>query len=125
MSQYNIEMNSFNGSSYDQLYPQTLLSNVSNWNNSIYSKTEVDNIINSNIEDVEENLTKQLQIPNFVQYQTKRINGTMTSNSHSSSENTIAKQLFPSNTFYCYEDIIIMASGSVTMEDEKNYTKQT
>ena len=123
MATRNIQMNYYNGSSYDQLYPQTLLSNVSNWNNSIYSKSEVDNIINSNIEDVKENLTKQLQIPNFVQYQTKRINGTITSDSKSSSDKTIAKELFPSNTFYCYEDIIITASGSITMEDEKNYSK--
>ena len=47
MSQYNIEMNSFNGSSYDQLYPQTLLNNISDWANNIYSKTEIDNVLNS------------------------------------------------------------------------------
>ena len=124
MSQYNIEMNTYNGSTYDQLYPKTYLSNVLNWSNTIYSKTEVDNIINSNIENAKEDLTEQLQIPNFVQYQTKRINGTITVDSNSSSEDTISKQLFPSNTFYCYEDIIIMASGSIIMEDEKNYSKE-
>lgn len=47
MSQYNIEMNSFNGSTYDQLYPKTLLENVSNWNGSVYSKSEVDSELNS------------------------------------------------------------------------------
>ena len=41
MAQYNIEMSSYNGASYDQLYPKTLLANVSDWNNSIYSKSEV------------------------------------------------------------------------------------
>ena len=47
MSQYNIEMNSFNGSSYDQLYPQTLMNNISDWKENIYSKSETDNFINS------------------------------------------------------------------------------
>lgn len=28
MAQYNIEMNTYNGSTYDQLYPQTLLENI-------------------------------------------------------------------------------------------------
>lgn len=41
MAQYNIEMSSYNGTSYDQLYPKTLLANVSDWSNSIYSKSEV------------------------------------------------------------------------------------
>lgn len=47
MTQYNIEMNSFNGSTYDQLYPKTLLENVSNWNSSIYSKSEVDGFVSN------------------------------------------------------------------------------
>lgn len=47
MAQYNIEMNSFNGSSYDVLYPRTVLNNVTDWANSIYSKSQVDSQINS------------------------------------------------------------------------------
>ena len=47
MSTYNIEMNAYNGSSYDQLYPQTLLNNVTDWSNNVYSKTEIDNVLNS------------------------------------------------------------------------------
>ena len=124
MSQYNIEMNTYNGSTYDQLYPKTYLSNVLDWSSTIYSKTEVDNIINSNIENAKEDLIEQLQIPNFVRYQTKRINKTITANSNSSSEDIIANQLFPINTFYCYEDIIIMASGFIIMKDEKDATKK-
>ena len=41
---YNIQMNYYDGSSYQELYPRTLLSNVSDWRNSIYNKTEVDSI---------------------------------------------------------------------------------
>lgn len=47
MAQYNIEMNSYDGSQYNQLYPRTLLNNVTDWNGSIYSKSEVDSTINS------------------------------------------------------------------------------
>lgn len=47
MAQYNIEMNSFDGSQYNQLYPRTLLNNVTDWNGSIYSKSEIDSELNS------------------------------------------------------------------------------
>ena len=50
MAQYNIEMNSFNGSSYDQLYPQTLINNISNWNSVIYSKEEIDTTVLQNFQ---------------------------------------------------------------------------
>ena len=43
MAQYNIEMNSFNGSQYNQLYPRTLLNNITDWSNTLYTKTEIDN----------------------------------------------------------------------------------
>ena len=47
MAQYNIEMNSFNGSQYNQLYPQTLLNNIMDWSNTIYNKTETDGFIST------------------------------------------------------------------------------
>lgn len=56
MSTYNIEMNSYNGSTYDQLYPRTYLSNILDWTSSIYSKTEVDNLIspiNSSVSNID------------------------------------------------------------------------
>ena len=43
----NILMNYYNGNGYDELYPQTTLSNVSDWESNLYSKTEVDKIKNS------------------------------------------------------------------------------
>ena len=55
MADYNVQMQYFNGSSYDSLYPSTYLNNITNWNNSIYSKGEVDgkiNSINSNISSI-------------------------------------------------------------------------
>ena len=47
MSQYNIEMNSYDGSQYNQLYPKTLLNNISDWSSMLYSKDEVDSKISS------------------------------------------------------------------------------
>lgn len=43
MARYNIEMNQFDGSQYNQLYPRTLLNNVTDWSNTLYTKTEIDN----------------------------------------------------------------------------------
>lgn len=43
----NIEMNYYNGSAYEVLYPQTLLNNVENWEQNIYSKTQIDSKFNS------------------------------------------------------------------------------
>ena len=38
----NIEMNYFNGSGYEVLYPQTNLANVLDYSNYLYNKTEID-----------------------------------------------------------------------------------
>ena len=46
MSTYNVEMSYFNGSGYDQLYPRSKMSNISDWNSYVYSKSEVDNTVN-------------------------------------------------------------------------------
>ena len=51
-------MQYYNGSSYDTLYPNIPISAVSNWNNNIYNKTQVDGFIsnlNSQIENLNEN----------------------------------------------------------------------
>ena len=42
MANYNIEMQYYNGSGYDTLRPRTVLNNITDWNNSIYSKSEID-----------------------------------------------------------------------------------
>lgn len=47
MSTYNVEMSYFNGSGYDQLYPRSKMSNISDWNSYVYSKSQVDSNISS------------------------------------------------------------------------------
>ena len=47
MAQYNIEMNSYDGSQYNQLYPQTLLNNITDWAQNIYNKSETNDQINT------------------------------------------------------------------------------
>lgn len=47
MANYNIEMSYYNGNGCDTLYPKTLLNNVKDWEDSIYSKSEVNNIQSS------------------------------------------------------------------------------
>lgn len=47
MASYNIEMQYYNGSGYDTLRPRTILNNITDWNNSIYSKSETNNLFNS------------------------------------------------------------------------------
>ena len=47
MASYNIEMQYYNGSSYDVLYPNIPLSSVSDWEDNVYSKTEIDSTISS------------------------------------------------------------------------------
>ena len=54
MSTYNIEMNSYNGSNYDVLYPKTVLNNITNWNSNIYSKAQID----STISDINDKISK-------------------------------------------------------------------
>lgn len=42
MANYNIEMQYYNGSRYDTLRPRTVLNNITDWSNNIYSKSEID-----------------------------------------------------------------------------------
>lgn len=76
MSQYNIEMNSFNGSSYDQLYPKTVMNNISDWKDNVYSKGETDSLLNSinsninsmqsSISNLENQINKTLTVVNLL-----------------------------------------------------------
>ena len=45
MATYNIQMEYFNGSSYDTLQPQTILNNIIDWASNLYSQTEVNNLL--------------------------------------------------------------------------------
>ena len=45
MANYNIEMQYYNGSEYDVLYPNIPISAVSDWNDNVYSKDEINNKI--------------------------------------------------------------------------------
>lgn len=47
MANYNIEMQYYNGSSYDILYPNIPLSSISDWEDNVYNKTEIDSTISS------------------------------------------------------------------------------
>ena len=43
----NIQMNYFNGNDYEELYPQSLLNNITDWANVLYNKTQTDNLISN------------------------------------------------------------------------------
>lgn len=58
MANYNIEMNYYNGNSYDVLYPTIPLNNVSDWTNTIYSKSQIDSKINTINSSISENESK-------------------------------------------------------------------
>ena len=78
MANYNIEMNSFNGTSYDVLYPRTLLNNVTNWSSSIYNKSQVDskiNELNSDISSLESSITSINRDITSIESDIKDING--------------------------------------------------
>ena len=70
---YNIQMNYYDGSSYQELNPRTLLANVSDWRNSIYNKTEVDSIkstLQGNIDNVENSLQNNIDNIHKIRYHT-------------------------------------------------------
>lgn len=48
MANYNIQISYFNSSGgYDNLYPQTLINNIADWNNTVYSKEEINQIVDT------------------------------------------------------------------------------
>ena len=67
MAVKNIEMNYKNENGYDVLYPQSVLGNVIDWQNSIYNKTQVDSkisTVNSSISSVQSSLSQQISSVN-------------------------------------------------------------
>ena len=55
----NVEMNYFNGADYDVIYPQSLLENITDWENDIYDKTQIDDIKS----ELQNNITTVSQTP--------------------------------------------------------------
>ena len=123
---YNIQMNYYDGSSYQELNPRTLLANVTDWNNSVYSKSEMD----TNLQSITTSFTQQLQeldnkispiisgnIAPWTKFQTKTVtlNRTVANDSYSSTE-----ILFPSNLYALgKEDCILTVSN---MKVDVTYT---
>lgn len=81
----NIEMNYFNGSGYEALYPQTNLANVFDYSNYLYSKTEVDskvsilanqiNSVNSSLDNRVSNVESELDnIDSTIESQISNLN---------------------------------------------------
>ena len=66
MANYNIEMNYYNGGSYDTLYPNIPISAVNDWSNNIYNKTQIDGFVSnlnsqiSSVTDESDNISSQL-----------------------------------------------------------------
>ena len=46
MANYNIQMEYFNGSSYDVLQPQTILNNITDWASNLYSQSQINDLLN-------------------------------------------------------------------------------
>ena len=79
MANYNIEMNSLNSDgNYDVLYPRTLLNNVTDWSNNVYSKSEVDSQV-SNLNSTISNLNSTISSvsSNLNNMTNKLTNGTL------------------------------------------------
>lgn len=111
MANYNIEMNYYNGNSYDILQPKTILNNISDWQNSIYNKTEVDNKIQQETQNINSQIaninSKMEDYDNsFTLLQRISINETVTRTKSSSLKNA-TYQLLPGNSFYAYEDVLV------------------
>lgn len=63
MAQYNIEMNSYDGSQYNQLYPQTNFQNIIDANDFLYTKETLPGYINQYLTD---NNNKKFYIGNYI-----------------------------------------------------------
>ena len=111
MSQYNIEMNSYNGRSYDALYPKTILNNVSDWSNNIYSKSQIDSTINTINSSISENKNKIEELDsimdqnNFTLFKSGTYNQPTTYGNTSSSQHYTT--LLASPWRELYEDAVI------------------
>lgn len=125
MANYNIEMNYYNGNSYDILQPKTILNNISDWQNNIYNKTEIDNKIQQETQNINsqiENINSKMEDydNSFTLLQRISINKTVTRTKSSSLKNA-TYQLLPANSFYAYEDVLIKIKSGFSFRVQ--YTK--
>ena len=49
----NIEMNYYNGTDYEILYPSVMMNNIGDWQSNVYSKAETDNKIDEKISNIQ------------------------------------------------------------------------
>lgn len=114
MSTYNIEMNYFNGSGYDQLRPRTILNNVTDWSNTLYSKTQVDSKINtltSTVDDLNDSIDsinsgKVIPWTSF-----KSVSIVQNNISIGTSGRTFTVSI-PANYLSDYEDVMLVLKGN-------------
>lgn len=112
MSIYNIEMNYFNGTEYDQLKPNTVMNNISDWNDYIYSKNEVDESIETISDKINNGIIGICPWTLFKTTNLKVSNQTLVNND----ETTMVGQVISDN--YCgnTEDVIITISGNASIK---------
>ena len=112
MSTYNIEMNYFDGTEYNILYPKTNMSNINDWNSYVYSKNEV----NKNIETINDKINNGIiGICPWTLFKTTNLrvsNQTLADND----EDTMVGQVISDN--YCgnTEDVVITISGNALIK---------
>ena len=114
MATRNIEMNYFNGSSYDQLYPNTVMSNVSDWGNYVYSKSEVD----GSIGEINAKLNNGLKgVAPWTLFQSKKVTQSITVKEQSNIEDKLLEQIFAGNYVADTEDVIMTLSFNISVSN--------
>ena len=88
-------MNYYNGSAYEVLYPQTLLNNVENWEQNIYSKAQIDSKINS-INNEINNIVSGKVFSTWTRVYTKTV--TWNTDYHQIYDQLTSQTLVPANT---------------------------
>ena len=133
MATRNIEMNYFNGSGYDVLHPSVTMGNVGDWNNYVYSKSEVDgsigsvnNSLNSNVSEINGKIDEininieELNTFNQTKYKYNLIKSTKVEKSMSVGYGYERKAVdttivVPQNSFYYYQDIALVINGRMDL----------
>lgn len=117
----NIEMNYYNGSNYEVLYPSVMMNNIGDWNSKVYSKSEIDSKVSevnttvTNLEDKMTNIHTGQVIP-WVKFKEATYQDTVElSNTNGESTYSKNEEFLPENYLGSYEDIALGIQGSINI----------
>ena len=104
----NIEMNYYNGTDYEILYPSVVMNNIGDWQSNVYSKAETDNKIDEKISNIQ---LSNIAPWNHFKEVTLQFSKNITSDTPDTKVELINSTYYSGN-----EDVLLVLNGSLSAQ---------